>query len=463
MPDGFKFRSDLSPIVDANNVKVFQRGTNTLLSDTTTSYSTGFSNLSYYDTTERNLQRNGGHRALPKLNMSFEKRLVDTGKFRSVRRFDVPSGKFVIDRIPVQVERFVRKNSPSNPGLEWEFINDMTRKEYQFVVTGGNSMFLYDNPSDSTYKEIRGNSQFISDQTGVPITWPSPISGDSLQIKYASQIAVLEENALRRLYANIKNQPADLGTDLAEGRQTLQLFAEASSRLVKFASELKRLNLVKSIKTLLPSDSRRLANDFLAYRYGVSPLIQDIYGIAQEIQARIDNTLRSQASGRSQDTFVIEDVSTNKVDSTISNITIKYKVYFGVIDELTDFLNRLGLTNPANVVWELVPFSFVVDWLIPIGPYLSTLTTLDTLSVKSVHRTVKISESRFFDETIPPNVFPFEPNGWSYSWRSDLMYLKRFRLSSLPDMPLPAFKNPLSIGHSVNALALVIQRLKGSK
>lgn len=36
---------------------------------------------------------------------------------------------------------------------------------------------------------------------------------------------------------------------------------------------------------------------------------------------------------------------------------------------------RLGLTNPLVVMWELLPLSFVADWFLPIGDYLSQLDT----------------------------------------------------------------------------------------
>lgn len=33
----------------------------------------------------------------------------------------------------------------------------------------------------------------------------------------------------------------------------------------------------------------------------------------------------------------------------------------------------MGLTNPLEVTWELLPFSFVADWFLPIGDYVSIL------------------------------------------------------------------------------------------
>jgi hypothetical protein len=37
---------------------------------------------------------------------------------------------------------------------------------------------------------------------------------------------------------------------------------------------------------------------------------------------------------------------------------------------------QLGLTNPVSLAWELLPFSFVVDWAWPLGDYFSNLDAL---------------------------------------------------------------------------------------
>jgi len=40
----------------------------------------------------------------------------------------------------------------------------------------------------------------------------------------------------------------------------------------------------------------------------------------------------------------------------------------------------LGLYDPLSVAWELVPFSFVADWFIPIGTYLDNLAAIPNIS-----------------------------------------------------------------------------------
>lgn len=36
-------------------------------------------------------------------------------------------------------------------------------------------------------------------------------------------------------------------------------------------------------------------------------------------------------------------------------------------------LSRIGLTNPAVLAWDVIPWSFVVNWVIPIGDWLESI------------------------------------------------------------------------------------------
>jgi len=43
-----------------------------------------------------------------------------------------------------------------------------------------------------------------------------------------------------------------------------------------------------------------------------------------------------------------------------------------------------GFTNPASVAWELLPYSFVIDWFVPVGNYLQALGEASILEGKWV-------------------------------------------------------------------------------
>jgi hypothetical protein len=56
-------------------------------------------------------------------------------------------------------------------------------------------------------------------------------------------------------------------------------------------------------------------------------------------------------------------------------------------------LAQIGITNPALLVWELIPYSFVVDWMIPVGDWLSSLDALVGVEDLRVVRGYKITRT----------------------------------------------------------------------
>ena len=120
---------------------------------------------------------------------------------------------------------------------------------------------------------------------------------------------------------------------------------------------------------------------------------------------------------------------------------------------------QLGLADPATVVWELIPYSFVVDWFIPIGSYLENLNQIPTLN----GRFLTIKSTRFEGsnngQMIQP---PF--NKWQKVPNINQSYyrLERTVSSSIP-VPKPQFNtlpSAMSPTRIWNAIALVVQRIR---
>jgi hypothetical protein len=41
--------------------------------------------------------------------------------------------------------------------------------------------------------------------------------------------------------------------------------------------------------------------------------------------------------------------------------------------------NRLGLTDPVSLLWEVIPYSFVIDWFVNVGDFLHATGTISGL------------------------------------------------------------------------------------
>jgi hypothetical protein len=117
--------------------------------------------------------------------------------------------------------------------------------------------------------------------------------------------------------------------------------------------------------------------------------------------------------------------------------------------------NKLGFVNPAVIAWELVPFSFVVDWFVPVGNFLSQWTDFVGLSLQNGYTTKSAyveSRERYLLLS-PPGV------------RDDKNYKLRFQMQralGISSYKLrPNLVTGLSPVRGITAISLVLQKLRG--
>lgn len=197
---------------------------------------------------------------------------------------------------------------------------------------------------------------------------------------------------------------------------------------------------------------------WLALRYGWLPLLKDIEEAMKYVESRTRNprqlVFRSGHTVRSTVNDCPVGPPTYVVQATRIR-TIKYK--YTLLEQVST-ARSLGLLNPAAVLWEKLPFSFVVDWFIPIGNYLDSVSFVGGLSgtwVRSdFRRSVAMLTSRqaaIGASTIVGGDF-----------RKTVVRLDRTKGSSPISVPRPTLKSvekALSTGHLQNAAALMHQQV----
>lgn len=116
---------------------------------------------------------------------------------------------------------------------------------------------------------------------------------------------------------------------------------------------------------------------WLAYRYGVRPFINDIEGILKGLKKSVGKQRKTTRASLSQEkTNVRTSLSAAYGDwrSNVQIITLDQVSIRGMsLDEyVADFSSNIGFTGKglAGLPWELIPFSFVVDWFVNVGDFL---------------------------------------------------------------------------------------------
>lgn len=185
---------------------------------------------------------------------------------------------------------------------------------------------------------------------------------------------------------------------LAEASRTVQMVAQTATSLASTIRNLRRGNLVGAMQALSlePSQSqvrrfnRRFgvnpnttaANYWLQLQYGWIPLLNDVKNAAEAVAEAVsrngdDSTTFVTKTSRRRGSRIYEDyvlqVSPAFRGRVTVNVSISRKAKWRFKPKAADLPGLFGLTNPAEVVWEIIPFSFVADWFLPIGNYLSAL------------------------------------------------------------------------------------------
>lgn len=193
----------------------------------------------------------------------------------------------------------------------------------------------------------------------------------------------------------------------------------------------------------------------LEVRYGWSPLMQDIQSAVevltkpnkpQRVVVRATaNSTQTRAYGSLTGTLNVSDRVTLRGTLTTTNPAL-------------DLANRLGFVNLASVVWEQIPFSFLFDWAVPIGPFLSSLT--DFLGVSLTDASVT-GRQTVTCAKIPYSAWPFA----ALAFVGSGYYIRQIRtvgFSSFPTPPL-VWGSGLSPGRAINAIALLLTTLSPRK
>lgn len=272
------------------------------------------------------------------------------------------------------------------------------------------------------------------------------------------------------------------------------------------AAEIKTIvpQIIKTGKRLIRSGKgwmslRDMASMHLLYSFGVAPLVKDVASAfainrkivarRQELRHRNEKPVRILKRGfnKTEDRWTEPDIVASG-DWTASvrchgSATVKTavgatcKAFYNVDHPSTNWnlvSQALGLNRPLTTAWELVPFSFVFDWFVPIGNALKEverlgLNLVDEASVTKSYALTEFCMSEKHEATISP-VGTITSSTWIPSYRGkrigmETLHYKRYT-RSVGGNPLIEFLDPSgnwSIGRAALGCSLMIQKVNNTK
>jgi hypothetical protein len=287
----------------------------------------------------------------------------------------------------------------------------------------------------------------------------------------------LEGRAVSRALLKLKHQSVNLAVAFAEHKQTQDLLAGTAKKIARQVNAYKAHNpkewgwiaKTRTKEFFHEKKWKRYPNSWLELQYGWKPLISDVQGACQELSKH--NTTNSMLAKVSGVGGGMSESTWNKTSNLTSinyflvrekwKHTARVVLYYKMRSPVLAKFASLGLTNPFELAWEKLKYSFVVDWFLPVGNWLSTLDAdfgWDFHSGTLTKYTTGGSDSVYLQSGPTPSFQRVDWNGPAY--KADGFSLVRTLYASSPWAGLPQFKNPLSSQHIANAMSLLVQAFR---
>lgn len=287
------------------------------------------------------------------------------------------------------------KNSPRVDGKLVLQENPFNYQRKAWYSSGSSVQFLNRHPNDIYIKQDTFLDRAFND--GSPAT-----------------VSVPTESLVNKLRNKIREGDFNAPVALAERKSTFDMILGTASKIAGAARSVKKGKFRKACSQLgckykNPKDLKGAltpANYWLEIQYGWKPLYQDIYNgmvATDQAQQRAENRKRRVSvyqKGELSDTGKASTAigipwgagQAYIYVPTSGQISGIFKQKLSAIVECENptlaTVDSLGILNPALVAWELVPFSFVFDWFLPVGDWIAATTPLWGYKLISCFQTV---------------------------------------------------------------------------
>jgi hypothetical protein len=273
-----------------------------------------------------------------------------------------------------------------------------------------------------------------------------------------------ELKLLSNLQKAVEGHTFNAAVFLGEAKESLEMITNTARSLAQAIWYVKRGNFDAALRHFRLKHrpphmdaSKTFAHNWLQLKYGWMPLVSDAREAAIALAA-ITNRPAKFAVNASRSAFV-GLVSSNSIRSVTVTVMQRKRYKYYLTEDYSP-MSGLGFTDPLPVAWELIPYSFVVDWFLPVGSYLEGRAIANRLKgsyVLSSRRQEKhfnlkvgtgynIPDAKFYQDLIYTDIGSFTRTVGSGGL-------------PLPNYPeLVPLKEALTWSRAISAVSLLVQR-----
>lgn len=272
-------------------------------------------------------------------------------------------------------------------------------------------------------------------------------------------------------------------TTLGMIRKPMQFLKQDWPRLATQYTRGKKFRKVSLGEVLTRTGFDKGSKLWLEAHYGWDPFFSDLQAIAEGLSSvhedyeRYKNGDPSWTSfSKSQKPTVVTSIDANTYDRTTYENTERHKVTgryrykpaggTGSAMSLANFVAQrhgLSLSNLASAAWEVVPYSCVLDWVVPVGDALQKLKhtacnfDLDHISQHTYFTATELREDLFPNQGFT-QLDVSQTLGWFPVWDAETKVYRRNYYNGEPEGFLP-LGGKFTTTRVLTALSLIAQQL----
>lgn len=220
--------------------------------------------------------------------------------------------------------------------------------------------------------------------------------------QYRPYFADLEALAITEALAELGQATAEAAVDLVEARKTAEMLGSTFEELWRDVRYVWRRQVPPRWKKTVRSirrdpihwASKTFPERWMEGRYGWQPLVLSAFDYMKLLDEQSSRPMLVTARKRQDDASVSSVLSVNNWEGAYWTIPVVVNrrrtetksVYVVLTMSVNDVermtANDAGMLNPASVLWEALPFSWMADWVANVGDYLNARSALEFLSLK---------------------------------------------------------------------------------
>jgi len=284
----------------------------------------------------------------------------------------------------------------------------------------------------------------------------------------------------QKALGKFQEQTVDLSVAFAERKEAADMLSRRAKDIARAAHDLRHGRFKAVARGILAKFNWRLFPEYwLEYRYAWRPLAMDIYGSVKAIEdadsgsyARYRVTTRASCISGERNEVIPHSYSNFRSPDDVVGFPLNtmehwkckslYKVRYDALqaNPLYSTLAACGVTNPASTLWEILPFSFVVDWFFNVGSWIANVNALDGYTWLGGSQT-RYTQWSFDLQAMGGRSSTTETDYYGHTYGSGTRFDRT--VVSVPTTALTLGQVPLSLNHVADSLSLLTQALRGSR